>query len=309
MESSNEGGLAPADLATIEGAVQALLARVDASTRAAQESARVIQGIDDIAFQTNLLALNAAVEAARAGEAGRGFAVVAEAVRALAARAADRAQRTAALIAGTQQEIATTERDLRALHQQVRGLAMRVAGGMAEVPSASRDPRGGGPPAVASGVLRPRPPAAPCSTTAAVAPRADPALGARPAAAGAVPAAWARSTGGALAPSPGGHGGIPPVAPRLSATPTARSARAATPVLPRWSETIPDRSSSVSRVEAGRRAAPSSAARLTDAVVGGGVAGGTAPAIDHMIAQTPRAADALRALGGDDDAQALLASF
>ena len=109
--------------------------------RSAQEMAKVIKTIDEIAFQTNLLALNAAIEAARAGEAGKGFAVVAEEVRNLARRSAEAAQTTAGLIEGAQKNadsgVEATAKVAETLNN-IQNSALKVAGLVAEIAAASR---------------------------------------------------------------------------------------------------------------------------------------------------------------------------
>ena len=128
--------------AAVEGnqAMARMSAAITDIARSAEETAKIIKTIDEIAFQTNILALNAAVEAARAGEAGMGFAVVAEEVRCLAQRSATAAKETTEKIEDSIQKSAqgvTISAKVAASLQEIVGKARECDTIIAEIARAT----------------------------------------------------------------------------------------------------------------------------------------------------------------------------
>ena len=103
-----------------------MLAAMDEISTTSSEIGKIIRAIDDIAFQTNILALNAAVEAARAGAAGKGFAVVADEVRNLAAKSAEAAKSTTALIESSAMAVKKGGKIAKATEQALKNVVEKT---------------------------------------------------------------------------------------------------------------------------------------------------------------------------------------
>lgn len=125
LQSSNQGAQTVRKLVEsmmeIKGAASETSESISILTNRAQEIARTLNVITDIASQTNLLALNAAIEAARAGDAGRGFAVVAEEIRKLAEDSRRSAVEIEKIVGDVQKDTSAAGKAIEIMEVSVKG--------------------------------------------------------------------------------------------------------------------------------------------------------------------------------------------
>jgi len=126
-EAKNIADTAKVDAAEGNQQMQEMLKAMEEINDSSNNISKIIKVIDEIAFQTNILALNAAVEAARAGQHGKGFAVVAEEVRNLAARSANAAKETTAMIEGSIKKVEGGTKIANATAQALDNIVKGVA--------------------------------------------------------------------------------------------------------------------------------------------------------------------------------------
>ena len=126
--------------------MQELLEAVEDIKEKSASIKNIIKTIEDIAFQTNILALNASIEAARAGEAGKGFAVVADEVGNLAAKSAEAAQNTTALINDSLGAVDKGTKLADEVHKSMESIVAgisKISGQMQEITAAAAEQQSG----------------------------------------------------------------------------------------------------------------------------------------------------------------------